>query len=220
MKIEKNKVVALIYELTVDGAIADKCTDENPLQFIFGAGMLLPKFEENILDKEPGDKFAFTLTPEEGYGTVNPQMVIDFPKDAFKDQSGNIMDEILFVGSVIPLQSANGQIFQGRITEIFDEVVKIDLNHPMAGKTLNFTGEIVTVRDASDEELTGGLQKKGCCGKGKGGCKKGKKAEDECGCHGGEKECDCHNGEEDCGCHGGEKECDCHNGEKECDCCK
>ncbi|MCF0174302.1 MAG: peptidylprolyl isomerase [Bacteroidales bacterium] len=194
MKIEKNKVVALIYELTVDGQIADKCTDENPLQFIFGAGMLLPKFEENILGKEVNDCFEFTLSPEEGYGVSNPQMVIDFPKDAFKDESGNLMEEILFVGSIIPLQSAQGQVFQGRITEILEDAVKIDLNHPMAGKTLNFKGEIVSVREATDEELAGGLQRGGCCGK-KGGCKGGKrnckKSGESEGCCGKEAEGEC-----------------------------
>lgn len=198
MKIEKNAVVALIYELTVDGQVADKCTDANPLQFIFGAGMLLPKFEENILDKQSGDKFAFTLTPEEGYGEVNPQMVIDFPKDAFRDQDGNILEDLIFIGNLIPLQSATGQVFQGKITEILEESVKIDLNHPMAGKTLNFAGEIVSVREATPEELAGGLHRCGGCGKkgGCGGCGEGE-GEGKCGCENGEGECSCG---DDCNC--------------------
>ena len=63
MKVEKNKMVAVDYKLTVDGAIADQSQPGAPLEFICGTGMLLPKFEEAILGKEPGEKVAFTLSP-------------------------------------------------------------------------------------------------------------------------------------------------------------
>ena len=68
MKVEKNKVVAVSYELEVEGQIADKSGADKPLEYIHGTGMLLPKFEANLEGKEPGDGFSFTLTPEEGYG--------------------------------------------------------------------------------------------------------------------------------------------------------
>ena len=83
MKIAKEKFVALSYTLSVDGQTADQATKENPLKFVYGMGFLLPKFEENIADKSVGDSFAFTLTPEEGYGLSNDNMIIDVPKEAF-----------------------------------------------------------------------------------------------------------------------------------------
>lgn len=67
MKVAKDKVVAVSYELNVEGKIADKAGSEKPLEYIHGNGMLLPKFESELEGKEPGDSFAFTLTPEEGY---------------------------------------------------------------------------------------------------------------------------------------------------------
>ena len=95
MKIEKNTVVALTYELEVDGKIVDTCTVERPLDFIHGMGYLLPKFEEEVAGLEAGDKFEFTLTPEEGYGVVDPQRIIDLPVEAFSDQEGNVRHDLL-----------------------------------------------------------------------------------------------------------------------------
>ena len=76
MKIQKNKVVAVSYELEVEGKTADKAGSEAPLEYIHGTGMLLPKFEAALDGKVAGDPFEFTLSPEEGYGTVDPAMRI------------------------------------------------------------------------------------------------------------------------------------------------
>ena len=156
MKISDKKVVALIYELTVDGQIADKTTRERPLEFIQGMGYLLPLFEKNIEGKEAGDKFEFTLDPENGYGKWELERVIDLPKEAF-EVDGKIREDLLVVGNVIPLMNPMGGVVPGKVLEVGDKSVKMDLNHPMAGKTLNFSGEIVEVRDATEEELTNGL---------------------------------------------------------------
>ena len=83
MKVEKNKMVAVDYKLTVDGAIADQSQPGAPLEFICGTGMLLPKFEEAILGKEPGEKVAFTLSPKDGYGEVIAEAIVDLPKNTF-----------------------------------------------------------------------------------------------------------------------------------------
>ena len=77
MKISDEKVVSLIYTLMVDGVEADRADNENPLEFIFGLGYLLPKFEENISGLEPGEKFAFTLSPKEGYGEYVEEAVVE-----------------------------------------------------------------------------------------------------------------------------------------------
>jgi len=165
MKITTNKVVALIYELIVDGQTADKTTEERPLEFIFGTGTLLPKFEEYILDKEPGDDFKFTLSPAEGYGEYDPQALVELPKNVF-EVDGKIREDLLVPGNMIQMMNSMGGIIPGMVKEVKEDSVMMDFNSPMAGKTLNFTGRILTVRDATDKEIEEGLhgEKKHQCG--------------------------------------------------------
>ena len=156
MKIASEKVVALTYCLTVEGQVKDQTTKENPLEFIFGLGYLLPKFEANIEGKEPGDPFEFTLSPEEGYGVFDPQAVVDLPKNIF-EIDGKIQEDLLVVGNMIPMMNQAGGVIPGKVVEVSADSVKMDFNHELAGKTLNFKGEIVSVREATDKELTDGL---------------------------------------------------------------
>ncbi|MCH5334705.1 MAG: peptidylprolyl isomerase [Alistipes sp.] len=181
MKVEKNKMVAVDYTLTVDGEIADRSRPGQPLEFICGTGMLLPKFEAAIEGKEPGEKVSFTLAPADGYGEFIPDAVVDIPKGAFM-VDGKLAEDILFVGSQVPMSDSQGHRMMGVIREITDQTVKMDFNHPMAGKTLNFEVEVVSVRDVTPEDLA---PKGGCgCGCDSCGddCGHGDEHHDECGC--------------------------------------
>ena len=183
MKVEQNKMVAVHYKLTVDGAVADQSNPEAPLEFICGMGMLLPKFEEAIMGKEPGEKVAFTLEPKDGYGEIMPEAIVELPKTVFMID-GKVAEDILFVGSQVPMSDANGNRMIGVISEVKEESVMMDFNHPMAGKTLNFEVEVVSVRDVTPEDLMS-----------KGGCNCG-----DCNCGG--EECGEHSEGCDCGhCH-------------------
>lgn len=185
MKIDQDKVVALSYQLEVEGKIADSATSEAPLEYIQGNGMLIPKFEAEVAGKEPGESFEFTLSPEEGYGAYNPEYKFPIPIATFQ-VDGKMRDDLLKVGRTIPMMNSAGQVVQGTIAEINEDSVVMDFNHPMAGKTLHFTGKVESVREATEKELNEGLH--------------GEFLPPEEGCHGG-----CHGG----GCHGGNKEnCD------------
>ena len=186
MKVENNKVVALSYELTVEGAVADKASADKPLEYIHGKGMLLPRFEEEVAGKEVGESFEFTLNPEEGYGVYSSDYIFELPLSAFT-VDGKVRHDLLQVGRVIPMMSDDGGLVQGTVKEVKDNSVLMDFNHPMAGKTLHFTGSVVSVRDASEDELKNGLQRNCQC----------KKSNNE-------KDCDCSNG---CGCEN--DNCDC-----------
>ena len=167
-------MVSVDYTLTVDGVVADKSQPGQPLQFICGTGMLLPKFEEAIMGLEAGEKTSFTLEPKDGYGEV----IAELPKTVFM-MDGKVAEEILFVGSQIPMSTAEGQHMMGIVKEVKDEAVVMDFNHPMAGKTLNFEVEVVEVREVTPEDLAsqGGC---GCGDCGGGECGDGC----ECGgCH-------------------------------------
>lgn len=172
MKIEKNKVVAISYVLKVEGKVADQAGSDSPLEYTHGTNMLLPKFEAELEGKEPGDSFAFTLTPEEGYGEYNPDCKVDVPKSAF-ESDGKLREDLLVIGNIIPMYNGNGQVIQGKIVAIGEDKVTMDFNHPMAGKTLDFTGKVESVREGGchcnhDEE---GCECNGECNGGhKGGC--------------------------------------------------
>ena len=175
MKIEKNKVVALSYTLTVDGDVMETVNADNPMEFIFGTGYLLPKFEENVAGKSIGDDFSFTLTASEGYGEVNNDAIVELPVDLFKID-GKVEDGLLTVGNVLPMQDSDGNRLQGTIDEIKEDVVVMNFNHPLAGCDPNFSGKVVAVREATESELTNGLfNEKAASGCSTGSC-------DSCGC--------------------------------------
>ncbi len=197
MKIEQNKVVEFCYELEVDGKIVDQTTKERPLDYIHGTGSLLPKLEAHIEGMEPGATFDVTLSPAEGYGEVEPERIIDLPKAAF-EVNGEVREDLLVPGNTIPMMNSMGGVIPGVVVEVTADTVKMDLNHQMAGKTLHFKGEILTVREATEKELTEGLHGEyvhscgcgGCHGHGGdcGGCEGGQCGDDHsegcgCGCH-------------------------------------
>ena len=194
MKIAQNTVVEFVYELEVDGQVVDHTVKERPLDYIHGTGSLLPKLEEHIEGMVAGDKFDVTLSPADGYGEVAPQRVIDLPKAAF-EVNGEIREDLLVPGNTIPMMNSMGGVIPGVVVEVTEDSVKMDLNHRMAGKTLHFSGEIVSVREATEKELTEGLHGEyvhtcgGCHGHegGCGGCGGGSCSDSEgecgCGCH-------------------------------------
>lgn len=155
MKIAKNTVPSISYELVVEGEMVDKATNESPLVFLFGAGNLLPEFESNLDGLEPGNEFSFQLSAENGYGEFNPQAIVDLPIDTFK-VDGKVQNEVLVEGKVIPMQDQNGNPLQGRVMNVSEENVKMDFNHPLAGKELAFSGKIEDVREAEKEEIEHG----------------------------------------------------------------
>ena len=173
MKIGENTFVALDYKLEVDGQIADASQPGQPLKFAYGMGMLLPKFEEAVAGLEPGDEFAFTLTAAEGYGEVIKEAVVELPKNVF-EVNGAVEPGLLEVGNMIPMADQQGNRLMGRVVAVA-EAVTMDFNHPMAGKTLDFSGKIVEVREITPEDLQGfaGGYSGGNCG-----CKEGS----DCSC--------------------------------------
>ena len=215
MKVQKHHVVAVSYELNVDGTVADKASSGSPLEYIHGTGMLLPKFEGALHAKEPGDTFDFVLSPEDGYGVYDPRYLVSIPIEAFQIE-GKVVTDLLVPGRTLPMLNGAGQVVQGTVKEVAADHVVMDFNHPMAGKTLNFSGRVESVRPATEKELKEGLHgeylppEEGCCGKGKGchkhegeGCHKGecKKEEGGCDC----KEGGCDGKEDGCGCEGCDK---------------
>ena len=197
MKITANKSVSAEYELYVDGEtqgeleLMERATSEQPLSFIYGVGMMLPKFEENIFGLATGDKFDFTIENEDAYGPYEDENVLDLDRSIF-EIDGKLDEEVVFEGNVVPLMDNEGHRINAQVVEVTDTHVKVDLNHPLAGENLHFKGSILEVREASEKELAA-LQGGGGCGCGSGGC-----GDEGCGCDDGEEGGSCGSG---CGCH-------------------
>ncbi len=156
MKININKVVSLSYTLEVDGDIIETVKEDKPMQFIFGTGYLLPKFEEQIINKEVGNVFDFKLDAEDAYGNINPDAIVELPKNLFEVE-GKVEEGLLTVGNVLPMMDSEGNRLNGAIDEVKDNVVVMNFNHPLAGSTLHFSGKVEEIREATEQELTNGL---------------------------------------------------------------
>jgi FKBP-type peptidyl-prolyl cis-trans isomerase SlyD len=155
MKIENNKMVSLIYELRENdsnGRIIEALNEARPLKFIYGTGSLLPVFESNISLLKTGDCFSFTLNPDMAYGDKREEMIINVPLSVF-ETDGKINEDICRVGNEVPMTDSEGNPLTGVINEITDTYVRMDFNHPMAGLDLFFSGKIVEVREATENEI-------------------------------------------------------------------
>lgn len=160
MTIDTNKVVSLTYELRVDDengdqTLVEKVEQDNPMVILYGASGLPERFEEQIGGLKEGDTFDFSINAEEGYGDFDEEAVVELPKDVFKVE-GKVDNEILQVGNFIPMTNQDGHRLQGKVLEVHDESVLMDFNHPLAGVNMHFKGQIIGVRDASQEELAHG----------------------------------------------------------------
>lgn len=156
MEIQLNKVVSLSYTLEVDGDIIETVTAEKPMQFIFGTGYLLPKFEEHIKGKKTGETFNFKLDASDAYGNVNPDAIVELQKSLF-EVDGKIQENVLTVGNVLPMMDSEGNRLSGTIDEIKENSIIMNFNHPLAGAELHFSGKVEALRDATETELTNGL---------------------------------------------------------------
>ena len=158
MLVEKHNVVSLTYELRSpdgNGAIVEVADRENPLVFIYGAGNMLEAFEQNLSGKKPGDTFNFDLSSDQAYGPIEPDALLDLPIENFMSD-GKVAEEYLVPGTVLTMRDEQGYPVRGKVVSRTLDSVKMDFNHPMAGKTLNFQGEIIDVRKASPDEIAHG----------------------------------------------------------------
>lgn len=158
MKVGKDKVVTLTYELRLndeDGELIQKVEDKRPFVHLFGAGTLLPSFENNLNGLMPGDEFGFHLSAEEAYGDLSDDAIVELDREIF-EIDGKLDEEIIAVGKMVAMQDENGHPLEGRVLDIRDKSVLMDFNHPLAGESLYFSGKISEVREATTEELEHG----------------------------------------------------------------
>jgi FKBP-type peptidyl-prolyl cis-trans isomerase SlyD len=163
----------------------EKATVQEPLKFIYGVGMMLPKFEENLFGLQVGDTFDFTINNKDAYGEYDDDSVLDLERSIF-EIDGKLDEEMIFEGNVVPLMDNEGNKVNAQVVTITDTHVTVDLNHPLAGENLHFKGSVLEVREATEKELASLSGGCGC------GC-------DENGCGDGCGEGNCNDGACDCG---------------------
>ena len=179
MEKKSNKFIAVSYKLyttDADGTttMVEEAPAEKPFQFVSGFGVTLDAFEKALETVAKGEAFDFTLDKDEAYGDYMDERVVDLDKEIFS-VNGRFDHENIFKGAIVPLQNEQGQRFMAMVADITNDKVKMDLNHPLAGKSLNFKGTVVENREATNEEIQtmiNHLSGEGCgsCGGGCGDC--------------------------------------------------
>jgi FKBP-type peptidyl-prolyl cis-trans isomerase SlyD len=160
MKIEKNKVVSLSYELNAEDEngtvfLVESVKQAEPLVFLFGASGFPEKFEDELDGMNENEDFNFKLTIEEAYGYKDEQAIVKLPKDIFLED-GKFDESRFKPGTIVPMSDADGNIMPSKILNVGDAELLMDFNHPLAGLNLHFTGHIQSVRNATREEIEHG----------------------------------------------------------------
>ena len=145
--IADGSVVTMHYKLVLDsGQVVDSSEGKDPLGYLHGAGNIVPGLEEAMTGKAAGESFDVKIDPDKGYGPRHDAAVQKVPKQAFP------ADAPLQAGLQFQAQGPDGQPLMGTIQAIEGEEGTVDFNHPLAGETLHFSIEVVSIRDATAEE--------------------------------------------------------------------
>jgi FKBP-type peptidyl-prolyl cis-trans isomerase SlyD len=143
-------VVSINYSLTVDGEVVDSTEGDEPLQFLQGHQNIIPGLERELSGMRVGDSKQVVVTPAEAYGEVDPENIVDVPRSEFPSEIP------LEPGTELEVKNADNEVLSATIAEINSDTVKLDFNHPLAGKQLTFDVTIVDLRQATEEELAHG----------------------------------------------------------------
>lgn len=188
---EKKSFVALTYDLYVgeenEKELMEQATEEQPLTFYTGLGMMLDKFEAEIAPLKVGDSFDFVIPVDDAYGEYEDEKIIELPKNIF-EVDGAIDEEMIAEGNMVPLVNSEGNRINASIVSVGEDIVTVDINHPLAGEDLHFIGKVIEMREATEEELKAVFSSG--CGCGSGGCDSGDCGSGGCGCSSGECDSD------------------------------
>lgn len=185
MKISENTTVEIDFSITdADGNIVESTKESGPAPYIHGKEMMIQAVEDALLGKEEGESISVSVSPEQGFGKRDESLVSEMPREEFSE-FGEIS-----VGDEFQTYDKEGNPVFVSITEIRDDVVIVDANHPFADKTLTFNIDIRSVKETTDDDIENLFghnhdHEGGCCG--------GDEMKDDpsCNSHGG------------CGCCGG-----------------
>ncbi len=139
MAISNNQVVSMEYEVKVEGNVVDSNVNQEPLEFTFGSGQIIPGLESRIASLSEGESASIVVPASEAYGEYNEEAMQKIPKEQFEGIE-------LSIGLPLQGQGPDGNPIQVVVKDILDDEVLIDFNHPLAGKELNFDINILSVK--------------------------------------------------------------------------
>lgn len=138
--IADGKTVKFDYSLTVNGEIIDSSQGKQPLEYVHGQGMIIPGLERELAGLRVGDQKSVSVPSADGYGPIDEQLFREFPKEMLGD--GIPAQE----GQMLQLQDNEGRVMPAMVTEVRDETVVLNFNHPLAGQDLEFDIKIVDIQ--------------------------------------------------------------------------
>lgn len=149
--IDENRIVSMHYQLTNGfGELIDSSQGDLPMVYMHNSNALLPTLERELTGHRAGDPVAVTIYPEDGYGYADEELVAEWPRDSIEKT------QELSLGMRFKALSKDGESQMVTVTEIRDDTVVLDANHPLAGQVLNFTIAIISVREPTPSELEQG----------------------------------------------------------------
>lgn len=173
------KFVAFSYKVYNDAnsELLFEAKDNAPDVMVYGvSNEVIPGLVKAIEGMKEGDRFSLTLPPQAAFGERSDDNIVDVPVEAFM-RDGEMAEEVV-AGAILPMMTDQGFTVTGRVVKIGDENVEMDFNHPFAGLTVRFEGEIKQVRPATEEEMNPPAHGCGGCG---GGCNGGGCGDGSCG---------------------------------------
>ncbi len=162
--IENNCVVEIDFKLTTSrGEVIDSSSEDGPLKYIHGKKRITPQLEDQLTGKKLGDHFQFEVKPEDAYGERDESLVQFAKKELFGDDFDKIE-----VGMPLEMGGPDGQVAIVMAVDIKEDGIVFDGNHPLAGQTLTFDIKVLSVRNATEDELAelekeSSCTKPGCC---------------------------------------------------------
>jgi FKBP-type peptidyl-prolyl cis-trans isomerase SlyD len=150
LKVDDGQVVSMHYTLHVDGQVVDSSEGKEPLQFIQGMGHIIRGLEHKLYNMKVGEKKDVVVTPKDGYGETDREAFMDVPRDSFPP---NVP---LKIGTELELRDQSDHPVYARIDEVSDKNVRLNMNHPLAGKELHFSVQIANLRPATNDEVSHG----------------------------------------------------------------
>jgi FKBP-type peptidyl-prolyl cis-trans isomerase 2 len=143
-QVKKGDTVKVHYHgRLTSGETFDTSEGRDPLEFEVGSGMVIKGFDDGVTGMSVGEKKTINIPVDEAYGPKNPNMIVDMPKDRFPNEVE------LEVGLPLVMSDKDGNQFQVTVSEIKDDSVILDANHPLAGQDLVFDLELMAIEGAS-----------------------------------------------------------------------